>query len=540
MQTSAPVETPEQDTSTPSVATGKGLYRRPSLRRPSRTADNGEDGAVTAVDDGVIIVKPQKPIERRGSVNARPGLLISKAVAANIAKLRSVPPPKKRKQVVQPRPAGKLPSDKQNQYKAKAEELVQTKRCQSMVHAQLVAELIDMSFDEDDAIVAAEQCDSIYQAVNFLQQECELCAANYSINQMVCLLNCVHRACKECLKAYFTIQIRDRNIMELLCPFCNEPDLCDEDVEHNYFNNIDVLLKGLVDDDVYDLFQQKLRDRALMKDPNFRWCSQCSSGFITYPDQKRLACPDCKAITCAFCRKPWQKQHEGISCEQFREWQEDNDPESQAEGIARYLADNGIDCPNCKFKYSLARGGCMHFKCYQCGFDFCSGCNQPFKMGEKCGWSPICAKLGLHAHHPRNCLFYLRDKDIAELQKLLEEKAVAFNKSPPVHWEETKQCQVPEQKETSEGLKDDICGKEVEDGMAGLCRTHYVEYLGQLIFRHRIDPLPIFEVDELELVLKRANIRLPSRYKLSDRQYQDALIKVIEADVPLDKVIRKS
>ena len=29
-------------------------------------------------------------------------------------------------------------------------------------------------------------------------------------------------------------------------------------------------------------------------------------------------------------------------------------------------------------KYSLAKGGCMHFKCPQCGFEFCSGCSQTF------------------------------------------------------------------------------------------------------------------------------------------------------------------
>ena len=37
-----------------------------------------------------------------------------------------------------------------------------------------------------------------------------------------------------------------------------------------------------------------------------------------------------------------------------------------------------LDCPSCKMKYSLAKGGCMHFKCPQCGFEFCSGCSQPF------------------------------------------------------------------------------------------------------------------------------------------------------------------
>ena len=28
----------------------------------------------------------------------------------------------------------------------------------------------------------------------------------------------------------------------------------------------------------------------------------------------------------------WEKQHEGITCEKFAEWKEDNDPEFQAEG----------------------------------------------------------------------------------------------------------------------------------------------------------------------------------------------------------------
>ena len=41
-------------------------------------------------------------------------------------------------------------------------------------------------------------------------------------------------------------------------------------------------------------------------------------------------------------------------------------------------------------------------------------------MGVKCGKGAGCARMGLHAHHPRNCLFYLRDKEPADLQKLLK------------------------------------------------------------------------------------------------------------------------
>lgn len=62
----------------------------------------------------------------------------------------------------------------------------------------------------------------------------------------------------------------------------------------------------------------------------------------------------------------------------------------------------------------------MHFTCTQCKYEFCYGCNKPFKMGAQCGLSDYCAKLGLHSHHPRNCLFYLRDKEPRELQTLLK------------------------------------------------------------------------------------------------------------------------
>lgn len=101
------------------------------------------------------------------------------------------------------------------------------------------------------------------------------------------------------------------------------------------------------------------------------------------------------------------------------EWKEANDPDLNAESVAKHLRLNGIDCPKCKFRYDLARGGCMHFTCTQCKYEFCYGCNKEFLMGAKCKVSPYCAKLGLHAHHPRNCLFYLRDKEPHELQSLL-------------------------------------------------------------------------------------------------------------------------
>ena len=91
----------------------------------------------------------------------------------------------------------------------------------------------------------------------------------------------------------------------------------------------------------------------------------------------------------------WEDQHDGITCQQFTQWRIDNDPELQAQGVAAYLNEEGIgkiknpvilltnnstitECPSCGFRYALAKGACMHFKCTQCPAEFCSGCNSYF------------------------------------------------------------------------------------------------------------------------------------------------------------------
>lgn len=230
-----------------------------------------------------------------------------------------------------------------------------------------------------------------------------------------------------CINTYFfSNQITDRSIGDCVCPFCKLPELHDPDINEDevleYFSNLDILLKNILEEEIHELFQRKLRDRTLMQDPNFKWCVQCSSGYFARPRQRRVICPDCGSVTCSQCRKPWESQHDGLTCEKFSEWKELNDPDKQAEGVQKHLQLHGLSCPKCKFKFALAKGGCMHFTCTQCKHEFCYGCGKPFKMGAKCQVSSYCATLGLHSHHPRNCLFYLRDKQPHDLQTLLKVK----------------------------------------------------------------------------------------------------------------------
>lgn len=71
-------------------------------------------------------------------------------------------------------------------------------------------------------------------------------------------------------------QITERSINDCICPFCKEPELHDSDEDSilEYFSNLDILLKNILQPDVHDLFQRKIRDRALLRDPNFKWCVQ--------------------------------------------------------------------------------------------------------------------------------------------------------------------------------------------------------------------------------------------------------------------------
>lgn len=56
-------------------------------------------------------------------------------------------------------------------------------------------------------------------------------------------------------------------------PELNGSDAYEDDILE-YFSNLDILLKNILDDNVHELFQRKLRDRTLMQDPNFKWCIQ--------------------------------------------------------------------------------------------------------------------------------------------------------------------------------------------------------------------------------------------------------------------------
>ncbi|XP_067389169.1 LOW QUALITY PROTEIN: E3 ubiquitin-protein ligase RNF31 [Emydura macquarii macquarii] len=373
-----------------------------------------------------------------------------------------------------------------------------------------------------------------------LNWECAVCGWALPRNQMQSLTSCECTICPDCFAEYFTIAVKEKHITDLVCPACDAPDLSDEAALLGYFSTLDIQLRECLDLETYELFSKKLTERELMRDPKFQWCTHCSFGFIYESEHAAAQCPQCNQSFCVHCKRAWEPQHQGLSCQEFQEWKRTNDPQYQAQGLAVYLQENGIACPKCKFPYALARGGCMHFQCSQCRHHFCSGCYGPFHTKNKCPVPGCPVRQSLHGHHPRDCLFYLRDWDVGRLQRLLQDNGVVFNTEPPTGTRPAPGggCRVMEQKETLAGLRDEACGKETPPGYAGLCQAHYKEYLVSLINARALDPARLYGPAELETVYRRHLGVLPPRTPAEpEDSYRGRLLQKLMDEVPLGSKI---
>ncbi|XP_056289401.1 E3 ubiquitin-protein ligase RNF31-like isoform X2 [Pseudoliparis swirei] len=396
----------------------------------------------------------------------------------------------------------------------------------------------DVTSSLEDVVQAVKESQDKDFIRRLLINECPCCLSNFPRSKMQSLTSCQCSVCHECFGQHFTVAVRDRHIRDMVCPVCGEPDINESEQLDSYFSTLDIQLRNCLEADVYELFHKKLTEHALMKDPKFLWCCHCTSGFINDGDQLKVTCPSCFRSFCARCKKPWEAQHQDLSCEQFQQWKRDNDPDHQRQGLAGFLRDNGITCPSCRFQYALTKGGCMHFSCLQCRYQFCSGCNNPYHK-TVCK-AAQCSYTGLHAHHPRDCLFYLRDWEPARLQALLQRSGVDFN-TDPSDAAQGALCYVMEQKDEDGQQIDSPCGHRAETGRAGLCEKHYKEYLVSLVNAHSLDPAPLYEAGELTRACERylVDTQRAAGGEEDDDLYHARLLKKL-TEVPLGETVPRN
>lgn len=369
------------------------------------------------------------------------------------------------------------------------------------------------SFTATDAMEAVQHSRDLPSALKFLSHCCPICQEQVSFSKIITMTHCSCFLCQSCFKTCFTSAIKEKSIDHLICPQCRKPEVkgqeCTEE-SMEYFNLLDTQIRHFLPPDIHELFQRKLRDHALQDMPNFRWCSHCSFGIIHEADRLRMDCPSCKKSTCCQCRAPWSPQHQGLSCEQFRQLQLQNQPDLQ-----NLLIRNSIECPGCRCVFSLSRGGCLHFTCSQCQHQFCGGCSRTFTPGAACRFSADCVSKGLHAHHPRNCLYHLRDWGVARLLQLLQcykvpSTLLAAANSSSANSSQTGVCLVLEQPEDG-SVQEVPCGQAALPEHGGYCQVHYKEHLVELINHYGCDPAMLFTSAEIRAELQRWGVAVPTR-----------------------------
>uniref|UniRef100_A0A3Q3KGM7 Uncharacterized protein n=1 Tax=Monopterus albus TaxID=43700 RepID=A0A3Q3KGM7_MONAL len=311
------------------------------------------------------------------------------------------------------------------------------------------------SFNPADVMEAVQLNRDFPSALRFLTHSCPICQDQVTFSKIITMTHCSCFLCQTCFKTFFSVAIKERSIDQLVCPQCGKPKIRRQggmEEFMDYFNLLDTQIRHFLPPQVHELFQRKLRDRALQEMPNFCWCAHCSFGMLHEADL-RMDCPSCQKSTCSQCRSP---------------------------------------CPNCHFIFSLSKGGCLHFTCSQCRHQFCGGCSQTFSLGAACGFSADCGMKGLHAHHPRDCLYHLRDWSVPRLHLLLQMCLVLELRDDDSRWEEP-------------------CGRPALPEYRGHCRSHYKERLVDLINRCQADPAILFSLAEMTAELQRWNIAVPTR-----------------------------
>ncbi|XP_056913239.1 E3 ubiquitin-protein ligase RNF31 isoform X1 [Takifugu flavidus] len=397
------------------------------------------------------------------------------------------------------------------------------------------------SFTLADVLEAVQLNRDFPSALKFLSHSCPICQEQVSFSQIITMTHCSCFLCQTCFKTFFSSAIKEKSIDLLVCPQCGKPEVKDPgrmEESMDYFNLLDTQIRHFLPPHIHELFQRKLRDRALQEMPNFRWCSHCSFGVLHEADRLRMDCPSCKKSTCSQCRSPWSPQHQGLSCQQFRLWQQQNQVDHHSTQLWSYKS---FACPSCQCVFSLSRGGCLHFTCSQCQHQFCGGCSRPFSLGSECRFSAECRTRGLHAHHPRDCLYHLRDWSVSRLHLLLQHYRVsptcleASEGSSPASCC-TGTCSVLELRDDS-SRREEACGRAALPGHRGYCEVHYKERLVELVNHFGCDPVVLFSPAEMRAELQRWNVVVPPpSLDEPERLYVHRLRLTLTNRVPLWKL----
>ncbi|CAD7699978.1 unnamed protein product [Ostreobium quekettii] len=221
---------------------------------------------------------------------------------------------------------------------------------------------------------------------------CPICMEDLPIDDVFCISECEHKMCLQCARHMVQEDLKCGKF-PLVCPQC-KGSACKRCPSRRYpsqvFENPNEGFCMLQDSDL-DLVlegEEKIRYNRILMDfvvntnehmvrcPN----PECRAVFEIDDAQDHCTCICCNHQWCAKCHVDW---HKGSTCEQYRQWQKENE---KADDLFEEMKRKGEvkKCPNCqKFGTKDDPASCNAITCLHCRKYFCWLCEKPINLRDK-------------------------------------------------------------------------------------------------------------------------------------------------------------
>jgi hypothetical protein len=211
--------------------------------------------------------------------------------------------------------------------------------------------------------------------------ECEICMSDVTLRDLFTIDRCFHRFCRDCVRGHIEAQIETQSFVDsgaevgIICP----GNACE-----NILGMHEV--KACVDAGTFDRYDILLRDNAVMKVRDLRWCTtpDCKNVLVISKDSPMLVCYACCGSWCADCDVPW---HGDMTCKEYKSFRALQDRERHhTKQTLDLIMKTTKPCPNCDSPIEK-NGGCNHMTCGLCYHEFCWLCLADYDRGRHFSWS---------------------------------------------------------------------------------------------------------------------------------------------------------
>ncbi|ESN98785.1 hypothetical protein HELRODRAFT_162245 [Helobdella robusta] len=215
--------------------------------------------------------------------------------------------------------------------------------------------------------------------------DCQICFCEKSGYMCLKLSGCGHIFCKDCLKSFLDVQIKDGNVKSLQCL----AEKCSTEINHS-------MVKSLVDAETFERYDRLLLKASLESMSDIAYCPRpwCACPVIMDRKNGMGSCQACQYTFCIYCKmgyhgvekcrlkseemkRLYSKYMEATKSEQL-ELEKIYGKKMFMDILSQVETDNWLEtnskkCPNCKSNIEKNEG-CNKMTCTKCKSFFCWLC----------------------------------------------------------------------------------------------------------------------------------------------------------------------